>query len=235
MRVTNALAIAGAFGLLARPLRPPRPRSRSRSLGSSFRLWSSPAPRWAAVSTATTMFPPGVQRVAPEASAAVGARGGERPHLRLSIVVSIAGSSAPRDPQSRTPRRRVRHAPPARVPRRRPGRPPGASGPPRRALGPAARRSSRTPGGVRLPLDASEALLQITITALAINFLSTVAFVELGLYVTDTLGVSNAILYGAMVTGSSIGVALGSLADGSAPVRAVRRSGPRPRHRLARE
>jgi MFS family permease len=57
-------------------------------------------------------------------------------------------------------------------------------------------------------------LFEITVTALAINFLSTVAFVELGLYVTDSLGVSNAILYGAMVTGSSIGVALGSLLMG---------------------
>ena len=57
-------------------------------------------------------------------------------------------------------------------------------------------------------------LLEITITALAINFLSTAAFVELGLYVTNTLGVSNAILYGGMVTGSSIGVAIGSLVMG---------------------
>ena len=52
-------------------------------------------------------------------------------------------------------------------------------------------------------------LLEITIAALVVNFLSAVALVELGLYVESWLGLAQGIWYGAMVTASTLGVALG--------------------------
>jgi hypothetical protein len=55
------------------------------------------------------------------------------------------------------------------------------------------------------------ALLALTLGALAINFFSAVAFVELGLYVVDWLGVNQAILVGAMIAGGSLGAAAGTL------------------------
>jgi len=54
-------------------------------------------------------------------------------------------------------------------------------------------------------------LLALTLAALAVNFFSAVAFVELGLYVVDWLGVSQAILVGAMMAGGSLGAAAGTL------------------------
>ena len=52
-------------------------------------------------------------------------------------------------------------------------------------------------------------LLEITIAALLVNFLSAVALVELGLYVGLWLGLSAGIWYGAIVAASTLGVALG--------------------------
>jgi hypothetical protein len=52
-------------------------------------------------------------------------------------------------------------------------------------------------------------LLQITIAALVVNFFSAVALVELGLYVASWLGLAEGIWYGAMITSSTLGVALG--------------------------
>lgn len=52
-------------------------------------------------------------------------------------------------------------------------------------------------------------LLEITIAALLVNFLSAVALVELGLYVGVWLGLSVGIWYGAIVTASTLGVATG--------------------------
>jgi MFS family permease len=52
-------------------------------------------------------------------------------------------------------------------------------------------------------------LLQITIAALLVNFLSAVALVELGLYVGLFLGLSAGIWYGAILAASTLGVALG--------------------------
>jgi hypothetical protein len=52
-------------------------------------------------------------------------------------------------------------------------------------------------------------LLQITIAALVANFLSAIALVELGLYVASWLGLAEGIWYGAMITASTLGVALG--------------------------
>ena len=54
-------------------------------------------------------------------------------------------------------------------------------------------------------------LLEITITALVVNFLSAVAFVELGLYVASWLGLAEGIWYGSMVTASMLGIAVGYL------------------------
>jgi hypothetical protein len=54
-------------------------------------------------------------------------------------------------------------------------------------------------------------LLEITVAALLVNFLSAVALVELGLYVGLWLGLSAGIWYGAIVTASTLGVALGFL------------------------
>jgi MFS family permease len=52
-------------------------------------------------------------------------------------------------------------------------------------------------------------LLEITIAALVVNFLSAVALVELGLYVGSWLDLSQGIWYGAMVAASTLGVAVG--------------------------
>ncbi|MGA9839168.1 MAG: MFS transporter [Thermoplasmata archaeon] len=52
-------------------------------------------------------------------------------------------------------------------------------------------------------------LLQITVAALVVNFLSAVALVELGLYVESWLGLEQGIWYGAMVTASTLGVGVG--------------------------
>jgi MFS family permease len=52
-------------------------------------------------------------------------------------------------------------------------------------------------------------ILEITIAALLVNFLSAVALVELGLYVGLWLGLSAGIWYGAIVAASTLGVALG--------------------------
>lgn len=54
-------------------------------------------------------------------------------------------------------------------------------------------------------------LLGLTLAALAINFFSAVAFVELGLYVVNWLDVNAAILVGAMMSGGSLGAAVGTL------------------------
>jgi MFS family permease len=54
-------------------------------------------------------------------------------------------------------------------------------------------------------------LFEITIAALAVNFFSAVAFVELGLYATFWLGASDAILLGALVAAGSLGAAVGGL------------------------
>ena len=47
-----------------------------------------------------------------------------------------------------------------------------------------------------------------------INFLTALAFVELGLYVRDWLGVTEAILLGAMTTGASVGSGVGTVLAG---------------------
>jgi MFS family permease len=52
-------------------------------------------------------------------------------------------------------------------------------------------------------------LLEITIAALVVNFLSAVALVELGLYVENWLTLAQGIWYGAMITASTLGVAVG--------------------------
>lgn len=54
-------------------------------------------------------------------------------------------------------------------------------------------------------------LLGLTLAALAINFFSAVAFVELGLYVVNWLQVNAAVLVGAMMSGGSLGAAAGTL------------------------
>ena len=58
------------------------------------------------------------------------------------------------------------------------------------------------------------ALLQITFGALAINFLSSVAFVELGLYVRVWLALAQPIYLGALLTAASLGAGVGTLLIG---------------------
>ncbi|HTT26074.1 MAG TPA: MFS transporter [Thermoplasmata archaeon] len=58
------------------------------------------------------------------------------------------------------------------------------------------------------------ALLQLTLASLAINFLSAIAFVELGLYVTIALGIQDPIYLGALYAGASVGAAVGAVAIG---------------------
>lgn len=76
-------------------------------------------------------------------------------------------------------------------------------------------------GRRRFMSDASEGyrylyrrteLLELTLSALAINFLSALAFVELGLYVQFWLALSNPIFVGLMISGGSLGAAVGTVA-----------------------
>jgi MFS family permease len=60
-----------------------------------------------------------------------------------------------------------------------------------------------------LYLGRRRELLELTIAALVVNFLSAVALVELGLYVGSWLGLAQGIWYGAMVAASTLGVAAG--------------------------
>ncbi len=60
-----------------------------------------------------------------------------------------------------------------------------------------------------LYLGRRRELLEITVAALLVNFLSAVALVELGLYVGLWLGLSAGIWYGAILAASTLGVALG--------------------------
>lgn len=55
-------------------------------------------------------------------------------------------------------------------------------------------------------------LLELTLAALAINFFSAVAFVELGLYARFSLSITNAVLLGALISAGSLGAAAGSVA-----------------------
>ena len=55
-------------------------------------------------------------------------------------------------------------------------------------------------------------LLELTLSALAINFFSAVAFVELGLYSRFTLDVSDAVVLGILISAGSLGAAAGSVA-----------------------
>ncbi len=54
-------------------------------------------------------------------------------------------------------------------------------------------------------------LLEITLSALVVNFFSAVAFVELALYVQVGLALSNAVFVGAMLSAGSLGSAVGTL------------------------
>jgi MFS family permease len=78
---------------------------------------------------------------------------------------------------------------------------------------PATRFSADVMEGYRY-LWRNQAILQITVSSLALNFLNALAFVELGLYVKDFLGVGNAILLGAMTTGATLGAGAGTLLMG---------------------
>jgi Transmembrane secretion effector len=58
-------------------------------------------------------------------------------------------------------------------------------------------------------LGRHRALLQITLAALVINFLVALATVELALYVTSWLGLTQGIWYGAMVAAATVGASVG--------------------------
>jgi MFS family permease len=60
-------------------------------------------------------------------------------------------------------------------------------------------------------LGRNRAILQITIAGLVINFLVSLATVELALYVTSWLGLTQGIWYGAMVAAATVGASVGFL------------------------
>jgi len=64
-------------------------------------------------------------------------------------------------------------------------------------------------------LARHRALLQITVAALAINFLVALATVELALYVTSWLGLTQGIWYGAMVAAATVGASVGFVLIGN--------------------
>lgn len=61
-------------------------------------------------------------------------------------------------------------------------------------------------------LAQQPALLRLTLAGLSLNFLSNLAFVELGLYVTITLGATQAVYLGVLYAGANVGAAVGSYA-----------------------
>ncbi|MCI4361061.1 MAG: MFS transporter [Thermoplasmata archaeon] len=81
---------------------------------------------------------------------------------------------------------------------------PHRDGPPRRFLADASE-------GYRYLWQRRD-LFELTIAALAMNFFSAVAFVELGLYATFWLNASDAVLLGGLVAAGSLGAAVGGLA-----------------------
>jgi MFS family permease len=217
MRLTNALALGGTFGILADLyVRPELSVHLPGPAGYFVPLWMLlMMPAWAAVSAATTMFRPAYNAALPKLLPSADLASANGLIFALAIGVSVAASLlATGLLEFGTARAFVAAAIPF-----------GLLAVAQVALGGIAEDHPQPASGPRTTFaqDARKgyaylwrrkALLQITITALAINALTTVAFVELGLYATSTLGVSNAIVYGAMVTGSSIGVAIGSLLMG---------------------
>jgi MFS family permease len=217
MRLTNALALAGTFGiLLDLYVRPETAIPLPGPSGYFLPLWMLlMMPAWAAVSAATTMFRPAYNAALPNLLPSSELAGANGLIFALSIAISVVASLLSTGILNLgTSRAFVAAALPLgllavaqvalggiSVNRPQP------SGAPRTTFVQDARRGYSY-------LWRRKAILQITITALAINALTTAAFVELGLYVTHTLGVSDALLYGGMVTGSSIGVAIGSLLMG---------------------
>jgi MFS family permease len=217
MRMTNALAAAGTLGILldlfVRPeMRVPLPGP----AGYFLPLWMLlMIPAWAAVSAATTMFRPAYNAALPKLLPSADLASANGLIFALSIGVSVAASLAATGSLALgTSRAFVAAAIPL-----------GLLVVAQLALGGIGvdRPQPPTIPQTTFVQDARrgygylwrrKALLQLTLTALAINSLTTAAFVELGLYVTSTLGVSSALLYGGMVTGSSIGVAIGSLVMG---------------------
>ncbi|MCI4356904.1 MAG: MFS transporter [Thermoplasmata archaeon] len=217
MRITNGLVLVGTIGIFADLLvRPETPVSFPGPPGFFLPMWMLLLlPAWALVSSATTMFRPAYNAALPNLVPSGDLAATNGLVFALSIAVSVVGSLVATGLLD-VDRTQVAYS----------------------TLVPIALLAfaqvqlagihrDRSPSGPGTPgtflhdarqgyayLWANRALLQITVTALAINFLSTAAFVELGLYVTSTLGISNAILYGGMVTGSSIGVAIGSLLMG---------------------
>jgi MFS family permease len=226
MRITNALALLATFGLFADLfLRPDASIPLPGPAGYFLPVWILLLfPFWAAVSSATTLFRPAYNASLPKLvpSSELAATNGLIFGLSIGITVvgslaatgllGLGGTSASLAMVIPLSFLAVAQLALLSV---RVDRPAPHSGP-----RPSFVRDARR--GYAYLWHRRE-LFEITITALAINFLSTLAFVELGLYVTDSLGVSNAILYGAMVTGSSIGVAIGSLLMGR--IRFERRAG----------
>ncbi|MCI4333240.1 MAG: MFS transporter [Thermoplasmata archaeon] len=220
MRVTNALTLLGAFGLFvdlyARPdaaIALPGPP------GYFVPAWALLLlPCWAAISAATTLFRPAYNASLPKILPSSELASANGLIFALSILVSIAGSlgatgilALGRPVAGLAMLLPLTFLGVAQVALLsvHEDRPAPRSGPPASFVHDAREGYAY--------LWKRKELLEITVTALVINFLSTVAFVELGLYAADTLGISNAILYGAMVTGSSLGVALGSLLMGRFP------------------
>ncbi|HXQ95052.1 MAG TPA: MFS transporter [Thermoplasmata archaeon] len=217
MRLTNALAVSGMFGIVLDLFF--RPEMRVAFPGPSgyfLPLWMILMfPAWAAVSAATTMFRPAYNAALPKLLPSSDLASANGLIFALSIGLSVGASLAATGSLALgTSRSFVAASIPLAllliaqvalggIGEDRPHPPTG----PRSTFVQDARRGYGY-------LWRRKALLQLTLTALAINSLTTAAFVELGLYATSTLGVSNAILYGGMVTGSSIGVAIGSLAIG---------------------
>ena len=217
MRLTNAVALLGCLGIvLDLYVRPEASVSLPGPAGYFVPVWMLLLfPAWASVSAATTMFRPAYNAALPRIVPSADLAAANGFIFALSIVVSVLGSLLATGILD-LHRDQLAYA--ALVPvwllgfaqlvlsGIDPNRAVRGAGPPTTFLHDARQGYAY--------LWARRELFEITITALAINFLSTAAFVELGLYVTSTLGISNAILYGGMVTGSSLGVAIGSLLMG---------------------
>jgi MFS family permease len=215
MRLTNLVAVLASLGLVATlAMRPGGHITVPGPAGFYLPVWMVIAfPLWATVTAAATMFRPAFNASLPRlvASSALGQANGLI--LGFAVGISVAGSLTataivtlatiplallvPLALFLVTSVSLVGLSSEVSV----------IAGPPGRPF------SADVVEGYRY-LWRNRALLQVTFSALALNFLSALAFVELGLYVRDFLGVSEAILLGAMTTSATIGSGVGTVIMG---------------------
>lgn len=212
MRLVNALQILALVGLVADFLARPAAPVSVPGIPAPLPLYVLLLfPLWALLSAAATLFRPALNASLPRVVASAELRPANGLLLAFALTTNFAGAlAAPALLELRGA------AAALAVPLSFVVVAQAAFGLVDAALDPERRSAPRAFGrelaeGYRF-LAGQPALLRITLGGLALNFLSNLAFVELGLYVTVILGASQPIYLGILYAGASVGAALGSLA-----------------------